>query len=892
LKENQLKENHKTFLMPFFALYLLKLTIGLSAVWLFYRLFLRQLTFFTWNRWYLLGYSLLSFLIPLIDIQWIMNSNAADEPAVIRYIPVIGDYQTVFAGPASGLGSGSVNHLITTPRGWIIFFVILALGSVFLLTKLLGRWLSLRQIRKTATLIAETGTGEKIKIYQVDQPIVPFSFGNAVYINQQLHTEKEWEEIILHEYVHVRQRHTIDIVLAEILCIVNWYNPFVWLIRYSIRQNLEFIADEKVLQNGVEKKGYQYHLLKVIGEPRYRLANNFNFSSLKKRIAMMNSMKSARLQLIKFLFILPMIATLLVAFRGQVEQMLNQRRGDLYINISGIIVELTDYHPMAGVTIRDKRTGLTTLTDEHGFYKIQIPAKNDSILVNLMLIKKGYDTGSIRYSLFAAKKPFGHIEIGFLRNDMDSTVGMFVGWNPGRKAIPLDPSYEDAVAALKETRHTNDEMALFFKMQKTHPEVSLFYTSEDHLKQIVIYKDGRFEKYGYPAGPSIDDMEKKFGRLSEMITGKAGSAGGYYIQEWQKISEQAEKEFHTDSPNVRHIIFPGDSRVIAVPIKGKPEMYDMDNSDPKERPAFEKLYGKLPASVPEPPAKTDTLPNHIDVSKDGPARPMPLPQAVIHFRSNPPQEPPLYLIDGIAIPGDSLKNLAPNDISRINVLKGDSAVAKYGEKGRNGVVEITTKKKDSSMNEEMIIVDPLAMQRVALMADTILWNARRKGETPTLVNFVDGVPAPPGLSVNSLIKNREIAMYEFSSNAASLQKFGLLPNQQMVNFVTKAHNDDPNAHILKHKEPTALSIEKDRRQDVLYTGTDNLLKIGSRGVMPEDLVVTIGPGGSIEKRNGLFYAKVSGSGNIVISVYIKQKDGSLTLLDYRYFRIDSTSPFS
>src|SRR5258708_21595424 len=167
---------------------------------------------------------------------------------------------------------------------WDLLSILLIAGAVLLLIRCIVRWCSLRRIRRQATLIGDNG----IKIYQVDEPIIPFSFGNAVYINQHLHTEKEWEEIILHEYVHIRQRHTADILLAELFCVLNWYNPFAWLIRYSIRQNLEFIADHQVLENGFDKKSYQYHLLKIIGESRYRLANNFNFSSLIKRIIMIN----------------------------------------------------------------------------------------------------------------------------------------------------------------------------------------------------------------------------------------------------------------------------------------------------------------------------------------------------------------------------------------------------------------------------------------------------------------------------------------------------------------------------------------------------------------------------------------------------------------------------
>jgi TonB-dependent SusC/RagA subfamily outer membrane receptor len=97
---------------------------------------------------------------------------------------------------------------------------------------------------------------------------------------------------------------------------LNWYNPFVWLIRRSIRQNLEFIADHQVLEAGLDRKQYQYLLLKVVGAPAFAIANQFNFSSLKKRIAMMNKMRSAKVHLIKFMFVLPLLTILLLAFRN------------------------------------------------------------------------------------------------------------------------------------------------------------------------------------------------------------------------------------------------------------------------------------------------------------------------------------------------------------------------------------------------------------------------------------------------------------------------------------------------------------------------------------------------------------------------------------------------
>lgn len=290
--------------MPSIVLYLLKCSISLTIVWLFYQLLLRRLTFYSMNRWYLIGYAVLSFLLPLIHITIATEEQMADKIQVIRYIPVFRAQPSV--GPPA---PGSVY------TGWDVLLAVMILGALLLLVRLLIRWLSLRRIQKRALLI---GDGH-LTIYHVNEPITPFSFGKAIYLNPRLHSEKECEEIILHEYVHVRQRHTVDILVGEVLCILSWFNPFSWLIRHSIRQNLEFIADRQVLASGLDRKAYQYHLLKVVGESRYVLANNFNFSSLKKRIIMMNKSRSARLHLVKFLFIAPLVGVLLVAFRDKAE---------------------------------------------------------------------------------------------------------------------------------------------------------------------------------------------------------------------------------------------------------------------------------------------------------------------------------------------------------------------------------------------------------------------------------------------------------------------------------------------------------------------------------------------------------------------------------------------
>ena len=278
--------------------YLLKLSLALTVVYLFYWLLLRRLTFYNWNRWYLLAYSMLCLFIPLIDVVDLLQQRGWQDAAVVSYIPAI----TAANGAEAGTGIS----------WWTVLILVMATGSVLMLGRLLIQFLSLRRLQSSAVLLSD---GD-VKLYHVDQKIIPFSTHSAIYINRHLHDEGELKEIIHHEFIHVKQRHSFDLWWSEILCILNWYNPFAWLIRKAIRQNLEFIADHQVLQSGLDRKQYQYLLLKVTGIAPFSIAPNFNFSSLKKRIVMMNKSKSANINVMRFLFILPLLVVVLLAFRS------------------------------------------------------------------------------------------------------------------------------------------------------------------------------------------------------------------------------------------------------------------------------------------------------------------------------------------------------------------------------------------------------------------------------------------------------------------------------------------------------------------------------------------------------------------------------------------------
>jgi beta-lactamase regulating signal transducer with metallopeptidase domain len=363
--------------MSFLIQYLFKLFICLAVVYLFYKLVLRKLTFYNWNRWYLLGYSLICFLIPFINITPVLQSNQLTGNDMVQIIPAVevytGNIETISDCPAPVWSS--------TWSKWDWALLVLCIGALLLLARLAIRYYSFYRLKRGAELIGNDG----MKLYQVNKPIMPFSFGDSIFINRHLHDENELQEIIRHEFVHVRQKHSHDIIWSEILCILNWYNPFAWMIRKAIRQNLEFIADNKVLENGFDRKQYQYLLLKVVGNNHFRIANQFNFSSLKKRIAMMNQMKSARTHLFKFLFILPLLAVLLLAFRNEVNRPASkpivipppQQLADtpLLLNEKGYNVEIIGVQSNCTVVVKDKngkeveRLLLTKWNEKESYYE-------------------------------------------------------------------------------------------------------------------------------------------------------------------------------------------------------------------------------------------------------------------------------------------------------------------------------------------------------------------------------------------------------------------------------------------------------------------------------------------------------------------------------------------
>ncbi|MDB4927092.1 M56 family metallopeptidase [Mucilaginibacter sp.] len=283
--------------MPALFVFLLKVNIALIVFCLGYYFVLRQLTFYTLNRVYLSIAIIFSTLYPLINLD---NFVQQHQQLAIPAQSVIINWKT----PAE--------HFIQQPGYWFWATIVFWIGAALFAGKLLIQLVSLFKLYKNS----KPGKIQEHDVRIVKANISPFSFWQSIYINPDNLNPGDLNGILQHEQIHVTEWHTMDILLAEISVIFYWFNPGVWLIKKAVRENIEFITDRKILQKGMDSKAYQYSLLNVsfAATTSAGITNHFNFSTLKKRITMMNAKKSSAINLTRYAFLVPVVLICLFAF--------------------------------------------------------------------------------------------------------------------------------------------------------------------------------------------------------------------------------------------------------------------------------------------------------------------------------------------------------------------------------------------------------------------------------------------------------------------------------------------------------------------------------------------------------------------------------------------------
>ena len=277
--------------------YLITSVLVLGVLYGFYWLFLRQEPMFRFNRLYLLSSLLLAFILPLLlflpDISWFSRKESAITLAV--------EMPTMFVNSKSAASGYNLQGII------IGVYVV---GVSFFSLRLLLRMASLLKIKKE-------GVKEKGNDYNIvwsDKIIQPFSFLQTVYLSNQLKGTSCASEIFKHEYIHVKEKHSIDILFMQVLQILCWYNPFIFLLEKSMRALHEFEADYRVIHSGVEPEVYTRILFEQDSTAlAVVLGNNFNYLLLKRRIIMMYK-KTSRWARLKSIVVLPAAVIVLAGY--------------------------------------------------------------------------------------------------------------------------------------------------------------------------------------------------------------------------------------------------------------------------------------------------------------------------------------------------------------------------------------------------------------------------------------------------------------------------------------------------------------------------------------------------------------------------------------------------
>ena len=154
-----------------------------------------------------------------------------------------------------------------------------------------------------------------LSIIKTNRKNLAFSFFNYVFLGSNNTNQNQVDKIIAHEMIHFRQLHSIDLIILELLTIIQWFNPFVWMMKHSFRNLHEYLADEGVLTAGVNKSDYQKMLMyQTFGINYNVLTNSFNHSLIKRRFIMMSKIQKSKRLIFKAMFILPVSLTLMVLF--------------------------------------------------------------------------------------------------------------------------------------------------------------------------------------------------------------------------------------------------------------------------------------------------------------------------------------------------------------------------------------------------------------------------------------------------------------------------------------------------------------------------------------------------------------------------------------------------
>lgn len=603
--------------MEDFYTYILQVNIALVVFYLLYRLLFVRDTFLGIRRLFLFSVIFLAFVYPVVSLSSWLEQQPVLPAVVIGYAELV----AITASPIPVESEAGI--------AWQeIVMWIWGSGMLILFGRMLFQLGCILSMRIKGRRVEWEGDG----LIALAEETAPFSFFSWIFVNPEYHEEKDLQEIILHEKTHVRQLHSVDMLLSELLCILFWFNPAVWLLRKEIRQNLEFLADKQVVRSGCNRKNYQYHLLRLSHQSTaVPIVNNFNVSQLKKRIIMMNKKKTSRISLLKYALLLPVTALLILAGNAEVVAEIAHRAipGNVAENnqrfIKGRVVDVKG-EPLPGVTVILQNTSIGVVTNDNGEYSLALSDRKSGTL------------------LF-------------------SYVGKMT------ESLPFD----------EKTKVLNAKMA-GDNLQLDRVIVTGYRTEKPKLKEgeevfVVVEEMPRFKE---------GNVQKFLARYVKypVLAMEAGVEGTVYVSFIIDKTGKVTEPQIVRSPDLS--LSEEALRVIRLmpdwePGKQRGKTVDVRYTMPIEF--------KL-ANVEETTFRVTTKTNVIGADS------VKHTSKTMWFTDKTGKAKPLFIVDGIKTSEKEVKALVPDQINSVTVLKEASAVAIYGKEGENGVVVIELKNAD------------------------------------------------------------------------------------------------------------------------------------------------------------------------------------------------------
>lgn len=607
----------------------------LAVAWLFFRLLLGRETFCHLNRLVVLALLVLSFLLPLCVI------TVRREVSIPYEVWVHATEVRSAAAPVSA----------AAPFPWAAL-----LGGLYLAGVLAA---ACRMAWSLAAVVRVIRRGRRerladgVVLVRTPQPVTPFSWGRYVVLAETEPAE-EVATILLHERAHVRLHHTWDLLFADLAGCLQWFNPAVWLLRRELCAIHEYEADRAVLEAGTDARAYQLLLVRrAVGTQAFVAANNFNHSKLQNRIAMMLKKRSSRWAAARALLILPLTAVALGAFARtlQVPVVKAPDAAQLPAPVSG-----TD---SAREASRESSSIMIVSAPEEGGKALSAPDAKPAPLY----IVDGEVADPARVQRLQAER----IAAVTVLKDSSFTVRYGDAARNGVVVISTRGVVPDS-AALREVQRRAEEATAYFRS----PEWKA-------VQQKLDGANGYFRSEEWAEVQRKMNESPDYFRSDEwkVVQEKLAAVGDYFrSEEWREAQRKV-------AATVDYFKSP-EWLVAQEQLASMGEYFRSDEWREAQRSLEKGWQGAAPASSGDA-AVGDAA------ATAGQAAAVREHDIVVVGTGKMKKSDLLYVVDGKRVSYRKFSALDASTIREINVLNGESAERKYGRRGRNGALEVTTR---------------------------------------------------------------------------------------------------------------------------------------------------------------------------------------------------------